>query len=1435
MSVTTPEPYVDPKWGKIQELEVALDALLVEDATLSDAKQLTVELFRAHPVIADLQPSRWFREAHAPAEKLAEALDAAADRITRRREIAERIGPFLGALNSFASDIKGAAARYLQQNFAYQARRIRVSHTPSDKLKQAIEDALKTLPKTGGTELQQAQRKALLAHHTAVDANLRAKQARTRDTARDTAIAEARRAIGIHFPNLLPSRVTFSDGADACRAVLAEMHGLLTGLESPAADRLLAEIAAHKTRIQRRKQIEGLRTKLKRQQTALSDAFASNAGHVQDFVKVLADKRRQAAAEAAEAYAALEALDRQVRAVEEPIEALESKTSALTAAEEEELIDLREQREELLAERVTSLREVRAALEKRDRIFDELDQLQLFAFDKLDEIKLYQAKIKQLFKDQKEKRAFVFYLELTADFVDRLEVIAELVKGAEDTDVEATGKMAVFLVIEVGVKAGVDLGFASLEAKVAVSLLVGGQLAVLEGQKFVFGYDVQLLLSAGVTADLAKLGQNETGPIGSLPVPADVLSASASASLTLVDYRGRDLYDDSHHWASVWASRLARRVAWLRGYRAGSTAPTGIETALRAKAAETSDDAVEKKNIARAKELVKLIDAAKKEPVTVSLSGQEWVRASFEVGGLELAEHQTKESSYRVTTVSGSTTRTFKLQEWSDQAQLAIALGSTRTGTSGMVRDKLDEQTVEATTTLHSVVADGGEVLRRYFEVSYMTSRSASVEVEGELGEIGARFKSADLPDLRRDPAALHAAGRGLWPATLPTTDPKLLDRMFTSAAPAGVVTDRTALRKRCDTAMRALLGLASIGTAEKLASYGWKAIDNGETIKAKLEGLGEQDPSTVASLASSVARSIPGLSEAVAGLATVDRMLAPFELNLQKTGAGTIRLVTQPRPDGVRWTQAWTPEVFRPLAVTSGSFAVKVSWPVVPLVSIFFGMTLRFQRSRSAAELLGTDTLVYLRKMHQAFARSEGDRWKSYWIAHYFEILEICRNVATPGTGAHWEVVHLAATHGGAARAKARAFGAACWKLWQADAELPAPFGGPSAHVSDKGFAVHIAKVGNGTLPTLLSELPARLKDRTLATTLKAAGAVPADARTERDAYLTLVAADERALGDRGWAAKSDADKRSAMIGMCALRLEALRKLERKVRGKLMAPALDVTKLRSLRASLAETRMLTEEQFKTKTSIRLAIRSKSTENLDAEIKKFHQLFGVLKADPRWSDFDRLLGRTPVPILEATLKLLELAAMRSGVQQVLIDGVAVWKRSGSRANTREEDLASTSKRYALVSEHMEKPSTKEAAEVDVWLREALLLALSTQLPVLEKQLKALLGWDLYWFDPNQAPALMDTLGELFAELPDDDAIDALLHGRLLGGDWPDVPKPSTLATLKDLKDERAAKKATVPLTPTAPSSSPPSPPNSLLATGPKTTGPSPLLQKKTPP
>lgn len=723
------------------------------------------------------------------------------------------------------------------------------------------------------------------------------------------------------------------------------------------------------------------------------------------------------------------------------------------------------------------------------RADNDLRQFYLARIDLIDDA-LSKAKLR--WQQYRDAKALVFYLNLSSDLYRQLLNIAHFIRGGR-TGPDAMGNVRIVIMIEAGVRAGVELGFADLKAEVSITLSLAGTLAVVDSREMLFSHHLSIFLGAQANT---RAGLPQIPAVRDvLPVPDVLIEASARCSANIYDVEGINLYDDEPHWAARWAHAIAKRVAMLRRVK---LTRDGLETINGTwLEAQLQDLAADGQSSSWIRELSGQL---KTEPRSLYFKAR-----GFQ---MEASAQRTDGATPTERTLGSTSAGTFDLFSGDlklggleeDSCTFIPVPPAVPEPTEEEEPPEPVEPEFKGLSIYHIYTPEGACEPREFVEVVKMGDASVATE-SISFSSAGTQNQSlaSDKPDAFRDRRVL-AQSMELNPTPTFTNTvslPKRLDPSAGTTSAKDSTGSKGSTRTKDSTGAK---GNPELETLKKTIRYRLELLEakgepsrlerlyvQAKTYKEQLDqkaaecearlaeataqldqveaeisralASSEQSPalvqSTVAPIASTLAAmggSSVGVGRAAVALgqsATTAYAAVQEDVSARVTALGlatnfpdkTHNIYTrwykapivQLTPDGsaLDWSQKrWTPQVHRGLNVRQFKLSLSQTIPIVPAISAFFKETITFSAESVQFEILGLHTFSYLKTLFVSFEHKRA-KWDAYWALHKGEIWDLCEQVATPGTCAFTEVAQDALSDDAPKARAAAGFGALCWQLF--------------------------------------------------------------------------------------------------------------------------------------------------------------------------------------------------------------------------------------------------------------------------------------------------------------------------------------------------------------------------------------------------------------------
>ena len=702
--------------------------------------------------------------------------------------------------------------------------------------------------------------------------------------------------------------------------------------------------------------------------------------------------------------------------------------SPLEARRAELRVTVRAREDGLAAQRATlaKLDQLLEATQEAVRTVDlglvELLEIQVLATERADEIQAARDRLEEAFRVHKAVKSVALYLRTVDQVRDTLRTLADGLRAAP-YEADALASVNVLLAIHVGVRAGVDLGFAELAGRVRVVLAVSGTLAVTESRKVEFGHRVTVMLQAEAAAKAGVRTDVGLVPPSLLPTPEVLLKASVTAGCTLYDAYHCALYDSGEHFLEATTQAIARRLTYLSQWRHGGSGSLDEQAAL----ALTADGLSEERKAWIRRGLEKV-----PAPATLHVRKKDWgltahASASINLGGKEggdtefvaLGGSQRSGDYALALTPPGATAEVsvghlyeqvlyFKssdgdplppgpdsLSSWSDDPSFGSACAPTG---------------LEYRTAVFHRFSRAGESTKSFEYLQVQTRLNAGLLSSGKnrlqraLRAPGIRAGGAE-PRLKEALERLKLARAFTERERLDATS-KLHEHRAYWLAP-GLFKDLMA--EDGDVFASGTHGFRPRGTRKNPTELDLVQLQVG-TRMAVIRGM---DAHALGKLDAS--------SEA--GKAVMDRP------------NGFVRLVGQKRPyvtvgGLLDWHTVFTPEVVRAVEVFQVEFAANIGIEVLPFLAVEVGAGLQATFESALFEVLGLETFRYLKTLYAG--PLGGPHWAELLELHQDELYFLCASVTDIDSGPFADVAHDVLTGTPEESRAALAFGAWCARAFQ-------------------------------------------------------------------------------------------------------------------------------------------------------------------------------------------------------------------------------------------------------------------------------------------------------------------------------------------------------------------------------------------------------------------
>ncbi len=801
------------------------------------------------------------------------------------------------------------------------------------------------------------------------------------------------------------------------------------------------KIASFKLKLDHRRTMKASLAAHEANAASLASSFRSNARVIETFAGQLRGQVTKLQREIAAHKLAIEAvrtrIETNVAALDKLLGDHDTSLSEYEARGSAQAPD--ENTPELELPRVTTLRkEIADAMDQIDVHIASIDTCEIAIFEKLKvlsfcgdnlaRIQANQAQIEVLQQKYKDAKVLVLYFRLGDDVRGFLSTLAKTLRGG-DSALDSIGSMNVVLVFEAGVRAGYDLGVAALYAKVGMTLVLSGSLSIVDTRQMLFTYRLALYLGMSAAAQVGVPDELASAAEGmSLPVPDALIDASIGARCSLYDVQECRLYLDEAHWGAHWSHEITRRIVFLNQYNPANHSlitPEWLDERLndlRGSVGANESLSLEARN--------RIVSAIAIDQAQVALVKLSPAKLAFDLQTRTNWQGKLEVVGYKIGSRATSQVAQFAVRQ-------SEAGPPPAEKTLGVLTESVTvytgDESVEGQATYHKFMPpslDGAA--RHYLEI-----------VQRKVSSFAPPYVriswASPMTEPPRDPAALHAisAAVNFDGATLAASYAKRV--MLPAEATAEVpVEDPEHFARE----LASRLDLIGSGADANKLLKAFVALPQG--LDSASTGLAAAATKTGLTALSTVGEALGSAGEALTPIAEL--------FSLDATASTYLRCIDQPRMSldasgAVAWERAWTPQVYRGYSLQEASFTPPTAnIPIIPGLSAYLGLELRFKREVAQYEVLGTDTFSYLKMLFKAVrarpaSQAGGDPatlLDRYLDLHWAEIMDLLRNVASPGSGAFSELLFDQVTQSSPPNDSPRALAEACFAHFAPNDENP-------------------------------------------------------------------------------------------------------------------------------------------------------------------------------------------------------------------------------------------------------------------------------------------------------------------------------------------------------------------------------------------------------------
>jgi hypothetical protein len=369
----------------------------------------------------------------------------------------------------------------------------------------------------------------------------------------------------------------------------------------------------------------------------------------------------------------------------------------------------------ILTRRIKEKEDERDTLEKEreelQQYTSQLDVIKGYCVSNIEQIMLTQDQIRKEWAFHEELNTFAVYIKDGDSILATLQKVASYLCGGND-QTHAIGKINILLLIGAGVKAGPDLGLIEISAEIRLTIIIKGQLSVMDDRRVSFSYKLGLHLSCessfrlGVDDSIEQYIAAASEYTGALKPPTSLLDAAAKAGVNMYEKETFHVYNSVSHWSHRWSDRINKRINFLNKYKSGTR-----QIIHSPEMARVLDSRPEQKS--------QIITAFGKHEESMALANQPSLQIIFENKTLLTTEGQLSLADRPVTEKSTQRSHTFEMYQTQENLNPPSWLSATdifsdKRNVLGSIYEsytdfeyKKDEATIKGWSLYHKLLQSG--------------------------------------------------------------------------------------------------------------------------------------------------------------------------------------------------------------------------------------------------------------------------------------------------------------------------------------------------------------------------------------------------------------------------------------------------------------------------------------------------------------------------------------------------------------------------------------------------------------------------------------------------------------------------------------------------------------------------------------------------------